>query len=176
VGSGDSERLFCYAWLLMLFWLLHRFCFAFAFFHPSSLIPHPSPHVSSPTLHYPSPIPTHPSPPTGHNPSAPADIIGNSLLHLAARHGTSATVDTIVTLSPALCVYEQENYLGRTCLEEGADAGNFGTARRLVKFGAVARCGLGLTRGVVCWGWLMALARKQERARWVAVDCGPCVA
>ena len=39
-------------------------------------------------------------------------------------------IDSIVSLSASPCLYERENYLGVTCLEEGADANNFASVRR----------------------------------------------
>ena len=150
-----------------------------------------------------------------------ADVFGNNVLHLAARWGDKAMIDSVVSLSASPCLYERENHLGFTCLEEGADANNFAAVRRyysmhthkhslhllirskspytrtksahklntnptshcepfhtnppsqlhllniplrLVKFGAIARCALGLAKGVKYWGWLLALAKQQENA------------
>ena len=99
-----------------------------------------------------------------YDPNKAADVCGNSMLHLVARHGTPQVVDSLVTLSSYPCEYEKENVLGLTCLEEGALAGNFPASRRLVKFGAIARAALGTSPGVPYWGWLAALAAQQEAA------------
>ncbi len=92
----------------------------------------------------------------GINPSLPADIRGDSCLHVIARHGTIAMVD--VTLNCEQIVIEALNAQGNTAMMEAAKVGNFHIAKRLAACRASARRGL----AGKYWGWLLAFARKQE--------------
>jgi ankyrin repeat protein len=95
----------------------------------------------------------------GLDPSHAADVRGDSCLHVIARFGTPSMVD--LTLSNESVVVEGVNAFGRTALMEAAKASNFSAAKRLVGCQASARRGL----GGKYWGWLLALAHKQERVQ-----------
>ena len=93
----------------------------------------------------------------GYNPALPADVMGNSCLHMIARYGQQQMVD--MALADDRMMIEAENAQGNTALMEAAKAGNYLTARRLVSLHASARRGL-------CgkyWAWLLLMARRQER-------------
>lgn len=92
----------------------------------------------------------------GLSPTAAADVRGDSCLHIIARYGTIAMVD--VTVSDETVIIEGLNRYGNSALMEAAKMGNFHIAKRLIACYASARRGLNGRY----WGWLLALARKQE--------------
>ncbi len=88
--------------------------------------------------------------------SKPADVAGDSALHLVARFGTASMVD--IALQSDDVRIEQLNKNNNTPLMEAAKSDNFRVARRLIACHASARRGLG---GKYC-AWLLVLARRQE--------------
>ncbi len=91
-----------------------------------------------------------------YNMDLPADIGGDSALHLVAKFGTAPMVDIIVQ-SDSVHI-EGANKKGRTPLMEAAIADNFRVAKRLISCHANARRGLA---GKYC-AWLLVMARRQE--------------
>ena len=92
----------------------------------------------------------------GFNPQLGADVRGDSCLHVIARFGTSSMVD--MTLNDDRVIIEALNASGNTALMEASKMGNFPNSKRLIACQASARRAL----NGKYWGWLLALARKQE--------------
>lgn len=93
------------------------------------------------------------------NPTLAVDNEGNNGLHLAAYYGQGATIDMILGYEGDVVRIEQLNDQKLTPVMMASIAGNYQSIKRLMAYGGDLRRGLEKKY----WGWLLVLARKQEK-------------
>jgi hypothetical protein len=93
----------------------------------------------------------------GYSMSGVVDEDGNTILHVAAAHGSHGIMDLVGANSMVLL--EWENNAGQTAAEMGAKVGSMKTLRKLFSYGADARRSL----AGFYYGWILAVARQKEK-------------
>jgi len=94
-----------------------------------------------------------------YNPTLAVDNLGNNGLHFAASYGQGSTVDMILGYEGDMVRIEQLNNQKLTPVMMASIAGNYHSMKRLMAYGGDLRRGLEKKY----WGWLLVLARKQEK-------------
>ena len=99
----------------------------------------------------------------GYDPTKSADVLGNNMIHLAAKYGSTCMVQAVCAANNQKheIDYEANNHFDYTAAMEGAKSGNVQAVKSLIRLGANARRALD---GNYC-AWLLSLIHNDQKEK-----------